>query len=126
MPARKSHAAKARLVNALDHREVAMVAAPSESTMLPEFVTDAVDLIAERPAREPRKVGSFLFSAGVDPWPEIRKRLTLRQFEVFEYVYKMQMTVSDVMLIMGLQRKSVHRILNAAKRKLRKSLGKGK
>lgn len=110
----------------MDYQHVPMTPVASESTMLPEFVTDAVDLIPERPTSEPRRVGTFLFSPGVDPWPGIRRRLTLRQFEVFEYVYKMQMTVNDVMQVMGLQRKAVHRILNAAKAKLRKSLGRRK
>ncbi len=121
---RRAHAAKARLVNAMDHLGTPMVAPPSEATMLPEFVTDLVDIAVEREPTEPRQVGGFLFSAGVDPWPEIRRRLTVRQFEVFEYVYKLQMSVSDVMGVMGLQRKAVHRVLSAAKRKLRKSLSK--
>jgi hypothetical protein len=117
---RRSH--RRRIVNALDYPRLPMVPPVPDFTTLPEFSTDSVDSYASHRDKEvePRAVAGFLFSPSVDPWPEIRRRLTVRQFEVFEYVYKMQMSVKDVTGVTGLKNNVVYNVLRAAKRKLRR------
>lgn len=111
-----------RVVNAMDYLHIPLASLPSEATSLPEFPCDNMDMMKSPEPCPAGPISEFLRLAGADPWPAIRKHLTARQFQAFELFYRYQMSVNDIMAIMGIKRQTVHHdLLEKARQKLRKA-----
>lgn len=113
-----------RVVNAMDHLDMPMLPLPSEGTLLPEFSTDRLDGIIT--AESGSRIGGDIYCLGqsMDLWPEIKKHLTAREFQVFEFTYRYQMPYHDIVKIMHITASSVYKLLAKAEAKLQKTFEK--
>ena len=122
----RKHTKKLKIHNALDFPPNTPIRDPFLDVIpfMPESSSEDMGDFPEK-IEDPAKRKDFQDMAySVDFWPEIKKKLTAREFQAFELAYRYQMPYTDISKIMNINPKNVYQFLNLAKKKMRKTFDK--